>query len=71
MFYNEFMVDHAVMFSWIVAFMNNCNLAQAGFIARLADEYLLGMVTCRALLQPFTVACLTKLQEVGQSLFWN
>ena len=62
------MVDHSVLFSWIISFMNNCNLAQAGFITRLADEYILGMVSCRALTQPFIVACLSKLQEVSDGI---
>lgn len=45
--------------------MVTCNLAQAGFVARLADEYLDGMLGSRALTKPFADACLGKLVEVG------
>ena len=44
--------------------MSTCNLAQAGFVARLADEYLEGILTSRALTHPFVEACLVKLMEV-------
>jgi mediator of RNA polymerase II transcription subunit 12 len=45
--------------------MANCNLAQAAFVARLADEYLDGMLSSRALTKPFADACLGKLVEVS------
>jgi hypothetical protein len=48
--------------------MSTCNLAQAGFVARLADEYLDGMLTSRALARPFVDACLSKLMEVCVAL---
>lgn len=44
--------------------MNACNLAQAGFLARLADDYLDGMLRNRALARPFIEGCLAKLLEV-------
>jgi mediator of RNA polymerase II transcription subunit 12 len=44
--------------------MCTCNLAQAGFVARLADEYLDGIIACRALSRPFVDACLSKISEV-------
>lgn len=48
--------------------MANCNLAQAAFVARLADEYLDGMLSSRALTKPFVDACLNKLYEVRSPL---
>lgn len=42
-----------------------CNLAQAGFVAHLADEYLDGMLVSRALTKPFADACVAKLSEVN------
>jgi mediator of RNA polymerase II transcription subunit 12 len=50
--------------------MANCNLAQAAFVARLADEYLDGMLGSRALTKPFADACLGKLVEVGSRTEW-
>jgi mediator of RNA polymerase II transcription subunit 12 len=44
--------------------MSVCNLAQAGFLSRLADEYLNPIMTSRALARPFVDACLNKLTEV-------
>lgn len=44
--------------------MSTCNLAQAGFLAHLADEYLDDMLTTRALTKPFVDACLAKMTEV-------
>lgn len=41
-----------------------CNLAQAGFVTNLADEYLDGMLASRALTKPFADACVAKLSEV-------
>jgi len=45
--------------------MVTCNLAQAGFVAHLADEYLDGMLVSRALTKPFGDACVAKLSEVN------
>jgi len=45
--------------------MVNCNLAQASFVARLADEYLDGMLGSRALTKHFVDACLAKLVEAS------
>lgn len=45
--------------------MATCNLAQAGFVANLADEYLDGMLASRALTKPFADACVAKLSEVN------
>lgn len=58
------MVDHTTFLSWLVQIMSNCNLAQAGFITRLADDYLSDMGSCRALVKPFIDSCLVKLQDV-------
>ncbi|THH04935.1 hypothetical protein EW145_g5157 [Phellinidium pouzarii] len=66
-FYSEHMVDHTTFLSWLVQILGSCNLAQAGFITRLADDYLGGMSSCRALLKPFIDACLAKLQEISNS----
>lgn len=44
--------------------MMNCNLAQAGFVIRLADEYLGDILASRALTRPLAESCLAKLLEV-------
>jgi len=41
-----------------------CILAQAGFMARLADEYLDGVLEKRPLAERLLDACITKLNEV-------
>jgi hypothetical protein len=70
-FYSEGLVDNRTFLSWLVLQMCTCNLAQAGFVARLADEYLDGILACRALSRPFVDACLSKLSEVQiQSYFF-
>jgi hypothetical protein len=58
-------VDSHTFLVWLVQQMTTCNLAQAGFVAHLADEYLDGMLASRALTKPFVDACLAKLTEVG------
>ena len=63
-FYAEGLVDNRTFLSWLVQQMSTCNLAQAGFVARLADEYLDGMLVSRALTHPFIEACLAKFAEV-------
>ncbi|KAI5116750.1 hypothetical protein M0805_001608 [Coniferiporia weirii] len=67
LFYSELMVDHTTFLSWLVQILGGCNLAQAGFVARLAEDYLSGMSSCRALVKPFIDACLGKLQEISSS----
>jgi mediator of RNA polymerase II transcription subunit 12 len=57
-------VDNRTFLAWLVLQMCTCNLAQAGFVARLADEYLDGIIACRALSRPFVDACLSKISEV-------
>lgn len=44
--------------------MMNCNLAQAGFVIRLTDEYLGDILASRALTRPLAESCLAKLLEV-------
>jgi mediator of RNA polymerase II transcription subunit 12 len=63
-FYSEGLVDNRTFLTWLVLQMCTCNLAQAGFVARLADEYLDGILACRALSRPFVDACLSKISEV-------
>ncbi|PIL34102.1 hypothetical protein GSI_03813 [Ganoderma sinense ZZ0214-1] len=63
-FYAEGLVDNRTFLSWLVQQMATCNLAQLGFVARLADEYLEGMLVSRALTHPFTEACLGKFAEI-------
>ncbi|TFK53918.1 hypothetical protein OE88DRAFT_1717321 [Heliocybe sulcata] len=63
-FYTEGLVDNRTFLTWLVQQMAGCNLAQAGFLARLADEYLDGMLVCRALAKPFVDACLSRLAEI-------
>lgn len=63
-FYAEGLVDHKTFLVWFVHQMGNCNLAQAGFLSRLADEYLNPIMTSRALARPFVDSCLNKLAEV-------
>lgn len=65
-FYAEGMVDNRTFLAWLVQQTATCNLAQLGFVARLADEYVDGMLLCRALTRPFVEACLTRLTEVRQ-----
>ncbi|TDL22582.1 hypothetical protein BD410DRAFT_821184 [Rickenella mellea] len=66
-FYSEGMVDHCTFLSWLVQQMVSCNLAQAGFIARLTDDYLDGLVGRRALTRPLIDCCLSKLTEISSS----
>jgi len=64
-FYSQGLVDNQTFLTWLVQTMANCNLAQAAFVARLANEYLDGMLHSRALTKPFADACLGKLVEVS------
>ncbi|KAG6829453.1 hypothetical protein H0H92_004513 [Tricholoma furcatifolium] len=63
-FYSEGLVDNRTYLVWLVQQMTTCNLAQAGFIARLADEYLDGILGSRPLTRPFLQGCLSKLSEI-------
>ncbi|KAJ4468328.1 hypothetical protein J3R30DRAFT_3305964 [Lentinula aciculospora] len=67
LFYSEGLVDKRTFFSWLVNQMWSCNLAQAGFVSRLADEYFEGMIECRPLARPFVEASLCKLSEINTS----
>ena len=58
------MVDHCTFLAWLVQQTSSCNLAQLGFVARLADEFMESMLICRALTRPFVEACVTRLAEV-------
>ncbi|KAL0956176.1 hypothetical protein HGRIS_002336 [Hohenbuehelia grisea] len=66
-FYTEGLVDHRTFLTWLVQQMSTCNLAQAGFVTRLTEEYLDGMVLIRALAHPLAEACLCKLSEIRSS----
>lgn len=65
-FYAEGLVDHRAFLAWLVQLTTTCNLAQLGFVAHLADEYLEGMLVCRALTRPFVEACVARLAEVSR-----
>ncbi|KAG6886295.1 hypothetical protein C0993_006705 [Termitomyces sp. T159_Od127] len=67
-FYSEGLVDSRTFLVWVVQQMNTCNLAQAGFVTRLADEYLDGMLGSRPLTRPLLHACLSKLSELLNSI---
>ncbi|KAF8621541.1 hypothetical protein AX15_007713 [Amanita polypyramis BW_CC] len=66
-FYAEGLVDKRTFLVWLVQQMSACNLAQTGFIARLADEYLAEIVETRALSHSFIDACLNRLYEIRSS----
>ncbi|KAF8995454.1 hypothetical protein BDQ17DRAFT_1430355 [Cyathus striatus] len=63
-FYTEGLVDHKTFLTWIVQQTTACNLAQAGFLTRLADEYLDDIMRSRALSRPLVEACASKLAEI-------
>ncbi|KAG1745538.1 uncharacterized protein EDB91DRAFT_1236376 [Suillus paluster] len=63
-FYDEGLVDHRTFLTWLVVQMAACNLAQAGFVAHLADEYLDGVLEKRPFAKPLLDACIAKLNEV-------
>ena len=58
------MVDHRTFLAWLVQQCSTSNLAQLGFVVRLADEYLDGMLVCHALVRPLVEACTLRLAEV-------
>lgn len=64
-FYSEFMVDHPTFLAWLVQLLSSCNLAQAGFVARLAEDYMDEFIHCRALAKPMVEGCIAKLMEVS------
>ena len=63
-FYAEGLVDRRTFLAWLVQQTCTCNLAQLGFVARLAEEYLDGMLVSHALTRPFVEACINRLAEV-------
>ncbi|KAH0832416.1 hypothetical protein J3R83DRAFT_13456 [Lanmaoa asiatica] len=63
-FYADGLVDGRTFLLWLVQQMVTRNLAQAGFVAHLADKYLDGMLASRALTKPFADACIAKLSEI-------
>ncbi|PFH52051.1 hypothetical protein AMATHDRAFT_57831 [Amanita thiersii Skay4041] len=66
-FYSEGMVDKRTFLVWLAQQMAICNLAQAGFLTRIADEYLVDIFESRALAHSFLDACLAKLSEIRSS----
>ncbi|KAJ6602183.1 hypothetical protein B0H10DRAFT_2167359 [Mycena sp. CBHHK59/15] len=66
-FYSEGLVDSRTFLVWLVQQMGSSNLAQVGFVVRLADGYLDGIMGNRALARPFIDACLCKLSEIRTS----
>lgn len=66
-FYAEDLIDHKTFLTWLVQQMITCNLAQAGFLTRLSDEYLDDIMVSRALTRPLVESCLNKLFEVTNS----
>ena len=57
-------MDNRTFLVWLVQQLATCNLAQLGFIARLVDEYLDGMLVTRSITRPFVEMCLGKVSEV-------
>lgn len=57
-------MDNRTFLVWLVQQLATCNLAQLGFIARLVDEYLDGMLVTRSITRPFIETCLAKVSEV-------
>jgi len=57
-------VDNRTFLVWLVQQLATCNLAQLGFIARLVNEYLDGMLVTRSITRPFVEVCLAKVSEV-------
>ncbi|KAK2467842.1 hypothetical protein APHAL10511_000137 [Amanita phalloides] len=63
-FYVDGLVDKRTFLVWLVQQMSTCNLAQIGFVAHLADEYLSDITESRALSRCFSEACLNRLHEI-------
>ncbi|KAL0072786.1 RNA polymerase II mediator complex subunit [Marasmius tenuissimus] len=66
-FYTEGLINRKTFYVWLVNQIVSCNLAQAGFVVRIADEYFDGMMSCRALMRPFLEGCLSKLLEINNT----
>jgi hypothetical protein len=67
-FYAEDLVDHRTFLAWLTQQMITCNLAQAGFLACLAEEYLDDIIASRALARPLVEGCLAKLMEASNEM---
>ena len=67
-FYSEGLIDNRTFLAWLVQQVGTCNLAQLGFVARLADEYLDGLLNCRALARPFADASFGRISEVSMDI---
>ncbi|KAF8170267.1 hypothetical protein K438DRAFT_1982787 [Mycena galopus ATCC 62051] len=65
--FSEGLVDSRTFLVWLVQQMGVSNLAQVGFLVRLADEYLDGIMKSRPLARPFIDASLSKLSEIRSS----
>ncbi|KAG9310600.1 hypothetical protein JVU11DRAFT_9164 [Chiua virens] len=52
-FHADSLVDSHTFLVWLVQQMMTCNLAQAGFVVHLSDEYLDGVLASCALTKPF------------------
>ncbi|KAK7692890.1 hypothetical protein QCA50_004525 [Cerrena zonata] len=63
-FYAEGLVDNRTFLAWLIHQLYISNLAQLGFIARLVDEFMEGIVSTRALTRPTVEACLNRLSEI-------
>ncbi|KAJ3504486.1 hypothetical protein NMY22_g17908 [Coprinellus aureogranulatus] len=63
-FYHEGMVDSRVFLVWMVQQIKACNLAQAGFLTRLVDEYLDDLLKCLPLAKLLVEAMVNKLSEI-------
>ena len=67
-FYTEGLVDHRTFLTWLTQQMITCNLAQSGFLACLAEEYLDDIIASRALARPLVEGCLAKLMEASNKM---
>ncbi|KAI0026676.1 hypothetical protein K488DRAFT_65362, partial [Vararia minispora EC-137] len=63
-FYADGLVDARTFLAWLVTQLASANLAQAALLARLVDEYLDGLLACRALARPLVEACLARIAEL-------
>jgi mediator of RNA polymerase II transcription subunit 12, fungi type len=59
------MVDHATFLLWLAQQVPAVNLAQLGFVAKIAEEYLEGLLQHRGFLRPFIEGCTVKITEVS------
>ncbi|KAF7301177.1 Med12 domain-containing protein [Mycena indigotica] len=65
--YSEGLVDSRTFLVWLVQQMGSSTLAQVGFLVRLAEEYVDGIMKNRSLARPFIDACLSKLAEISST----